>query len=63
MCLATIYGKKQEDETILLKNASRIDAVILVPILAPMMIPIACFNFIIPELTKPMTITVVAEDD
>ena len=25
MCLATIYGKKQEDETILLKNASRID--------------------------------------
>ena len=25
MCLATIYGKKQEDETILLKNPSRID--------------------------------------
>ena len=26
MCLATIYGKKQEDETILpVKNASRID--------------------------------------
>ena len=25
MCLATIYGKKQENETILLKNASRID--------------------------------------
>ena len=27
MCLATIYGKKQEDETILLKNASRIDTI------------------------------------
>ena len=28
-----------------------------------MMIPIACFSFIIPEFTKPITITVVAEDD
>ena len=36
---------------------------ILVPIFAPMMIPIACFSFIIPEFTKPITITVVAEDD
>ena len=35
----------------------------LVPMFAPMMIPIACFSFIIPELTKPMTITVVAEED
>ena len=31
--------------------------------LAPMMIPMACFSFIIPEFTKPITITVVAEDD
>lgn len=25
MCLATVYGKKQEEETILIRNASRID--------------------------------------
>lgn len=25
MCLATVYGKKQESESILIKNASRID--------------------------------------
>lgn len=25
MCLATVYGKKHEDETILIRNASRID--------------------------------------
>lgn len=25
MCLATVYGKKQEGESILIKNASRID--------------------------------------
>lgn len=25
MCLATVYGKKQENESILIKNASRID--------------------------------------
>ena len=28
-----------------------------------MMIPIACFSFIIPEFTKPMTMTVVADED
>ena len=37
--------------------------VTLVPILAPMIIPIACATFIIPEFTNPTTITVVAEDD
>ena len=41
----------------------RIQPVILVPILAPMMIPIACATFIIPEFTNPTTITGVAEDD
>lgn len=25
MCLATVYGKKNDSETVLLKNASRID--------------------------------------
>ena len=37
--------------------------VIVVPTFAPMMIPIACESFIIPELTKPTTITVVADED
>ena len=35
----------------------------MVPILAPMITPTACDNFMIPEFTKPTTITVVAEDD
>lgn len=35
----------------------------VVPMLAPIIMPIACLNFIIPELTKPTTITVVADDD
>lgn len=25
MCLATVYGKKMDDESVLIKNASRID--------------------------------------
>ena len=41
----------------------KIHDVIVVPILAPMIIPIACDSFIIPEFTKPTTITVVADDD
>ena len=40
-----------------------IQEVTVVPIFAPMMTPTACTNFIIPELTNPTTITVVAEDD
>ena len=35
----------------------------LVPMLAPMMMPIAWKRVIMPELTKPTTITVVAEED
>ena len=35
----------------------------VVPMLAPMMIHTACCSVIIPELTKPTTITVVAEED
>lgn len=37
--------------------------VIVVPILAPIITPIACDSLIIPEFTKPTTITVVADDD
>ncbi len=39
------------------------NAVTVVPILAPMMIPVACTRFRSPEFTKPTTITVVAELD
>ena len=37
--------------------------VMVVPILAPMMTPMALDSFIIPELTNPTTMTVVAEED
>ena len=37
--------------------------VIVVPIFAPMMIHTACRKVIIPEFTKPTTMTVVAEED
>ena len=37
--------------------------VIVVPMFAPMMIQTACRSVIIPELTKPTTMTVVAEED
>ena len=40
-----------------------IQPVMLVPIIAPMTTPIAWRTFIMPELTKPTTITDVAEDD
>ena len=40
-----------------------IQAVIVVPIFAPMMMPTACERFIMPAFTKPTTMTVVAEDD
>ena len=36
---------------------------ILVPRIAPMMTLMACRTFIIPELTKPTTMTEVAEED
>ena len=41
----------------------KIQDVIVVPTFAPIMMPIACLSFIIPEFTKPTTITVVADDD
>ena len=37
-------------------------AVTVVPILAPMITPIACLSVISPEFTKPTTITVVADE-
>ena len=38
-------------------------AVMVVPIFAPIMMLVACLSVIIPALTKPTTITVVADDD
>ena len=43
--------------------SDRIQLVMVVPILAPMMTPAACDRRMMPELTKPTTITVVAEED
>ena len=40
-----------------------IHEVMVVPMLAPIMIPTACESFMIPELTNPTTITVVADED
>lgn len=37
--------------------------VMVVPMLAPKITPVACARSIIPALIKPMTITVVAEED
>ena len=41
----------------------KIQEVMVVPILAPMMMPTAWFSFMMPEFTNPTTITVVAEED
>ena len=41
----------------------KIQAVTVVPTLAPRITPTACDSFIIPEFTKPTTITVVADED
>ena len=40
-----------------------IHPVMLVPMTAPMMIAIACRSFIMAELTKPTTMTLVADED
>ena len=48
--------------TLLIPVSDRIHDVIVVPMLAPIIMPTACVSFIIPELTKPTTITVVAEE-
>lgn len=41
----------------------RICAVTVVPMLAPMMMPTVCSSFMIPELTKPTHMTVVAAEE
>lgn len=48
---------------LLMPAVERIQDVTVVPMLAPIMIPTACSSFIMPEFTKPTTITVVAEED
>ena len=60
----TIATPKKAKRGAIMPTSSAISCpVIVVPIFAPMIIQTACCNFIIPELTKPTTITVVAEDD
>ena len=54
------FTKKEE---LSIPAVPRIQEVIVVPILAPMIIPTACCSFMMLELTNPTTITVVAEDD
>ena len=41
----------------------RIHAVRVVPMLAPMMMPMVCLNSMTPEFTRPTSITVMAEED
>ena len=57
-------GLRRETKRLPLSMPARlsIQAVTVVPMLAPMMTFIACFRLISPEFTKPTTITVVAEE-
>ena len=47
----------------LMSDRQRIQPVTLVPRMAPSTMPIACRTCIMPELTKPTTMTEVAEED
>ena len=44
-------------------DRDKIHAVTVVAMLEPMITPTACFSVMMPELTKPTTMTVVAEED
>ena len=68
--IAARMGEKEEGFNIarnkllpLIPVKDKIQDVMVVPILAPIMTPTACTKCISPELTKPTTITVVADDD
>ena len=63
MTPAAMAGNANEAMLNLNPNRETIHAVIVVPILAPMMTPIACAREIKPALTNPTTSTVVAELD
>lgn len=63
-------GAKEVGLSIFMKKLSlckpvrlKIQPVIVVPMFAPMMIGIAWVNFMMPEFTKPTTMTVEAEED
>ena len=60
--IPTNSGAKNSGFNTLPKEPSdTIQAVTVVPILAPIMTPTACVRFMIPAFTKPTTMTVVAE--
>lgn len=66
--IATTAVIVAEDKNEAMPPASKYDKqmiqpVMLVPILAPKITPIACETFIMPELTKPTTMTEAAEED
>ena len=48
---------------LLIPLRDKIHEVTVVPMFAPMIMPTTCPSFMIPEFTKPTTITVVAEED
>ena len=47
----------------LMSDRQMTQPVTLVPRIAPKIMPVACSNFIMPELTKPTTMTDVADED
>ena len=63
MTPTVINGTENTEISALNPKMEMIQAVIVVPMLAPMMTPIACASVRSPALTKPTTITVVALED
>ena len=59
----SVDNSSSADDPPLTLERQIIHPVMLVPITAPMMIAIAWRSFIIAELTKPTTMTLVAEED
>ena len=57
------FNRRTKKLLLSIPDKLKIHEVTVVPMFAPIMIPITCDNFIIPELTNPTTITVVAEED
>ena len=58
------FSRRRKKLLLSIPDRLKIHEVMVVPMFAPMIIPTACVSFIMmPELTNPTTITVVAEDD
>ena len=59
----SVDNKVTQPEPPLISDKQRTQPVTEVPMIAPIIIPIACFILIIPAFTKPTTMTDVADDD